>query len=495
MKKINLVLGLSCALSTFHAFAELNTTPQSTGVIVTAPLTEQSDVLQIAPAKAAISTLADALAAAYINNPDLQQARQELMAKHEKIAQAKAEYLPQIKSQVSIAGSKMQGSGSAKDTSTSYPSSQRTSTRSGQVTFSQNLFAGGSTAANILSVDQSIRATWADLLSKEQKVFSDVIKGYLDLISKTLKVEVHKANNAAMKKSYETAFEKHKIGEEPLTQVANAESKLAKAEADLRSAEADVIGAKASLFAIIGAEPSNNLKKPEVPENLPKTLDQTILLAIENNPDVIKAQFDHKSAQANIDKINGKYLPSLDLRAQTKRDEASQRSINATPYVTNTKLSNNSTNNQVVLEMSYDLYAGGTYSSQKREAHETAVAKRIAIEGAKTSVTGNVKSAFETYMAAKINVGNFNRQVKAAKIALESTRQEVEVGTKVLLDYLTSQSQLVEAQLNLIDSEKAYFQSAYQMLSLLGGLHAKAMKLSVQYFDPAAHYDNITVGF
>ncbi len=460
-------------------------------VVATVAPTESKEA-RVAPLKGAVSTLANALAAAYDNNPGLLQARQALLAKHEAVAQEKAGFLPSITSEISLTGSKSQISGSAKTMPGNNVSSTRNSVRSGNITLQQNLFAGGATMAAVLSADQSIRGLWAELLSNEQKTFSEVIKAYLDLMSKISIVDVRKANHTALKKNYETAYEKHKIGEEPLTQVANAESKLAGADADLRSAEAEVVGAKATLASLIGVE-AVNVEKPNAPTSLPQTLEAAIAIAVENNPAVIKAQFDHKAAEASIDKANGKYLPSIDLRARSQRDETSGRNIGGSTL--DQKNSNYQTNNSVVVSMSYDLYSGGKYSSQKRQAHDDAVAKRISIEAAKTDIIGSVKLTFEQYHAAKTNIDNYKKQVKAADVALQATRQELEVGTKVLWDVLDAQTKFVDAQVNLINAEKIYFQSAYQMVSLLGGLHAKAMKLSVNYFDPETHYDNISVGF
>ena len=487
MKKLNLVFCLGCAVATSVVMAGT----------VAAPRPVKDAAVQPA---AAVSTLADALAAAYNNNPALQQKRQELMSSHQKIAQAKSGYLPTISSNVSISGNNVRNSGSAVDASAYNPDYTRTSTRQGQITVSQNLFAGGMTVADVLATDQSIRAAWADLLSTEQKTFLDVIKSYLDVINKLSIVDIRKANHLVMKKSYETAFEKHSIGEEPLTQVANAESELAAAEAELRTAEAEVIGARATLSAMIGGDIST-IKKPDAPSALPKSLDQAISIAIDNNPDVIKAQFDHKSAEATIDKINGNFLPKVDLQASSTRQEQNIHSVNPGTDPSNSALgpdvryTNNNTNNQVQLAMTYELYSGGKYSSQKREAHDAAVAKRIAIEGAKVSIAGNVKLTFESYQAAKANIENYKKQVKAQEVALNANRQEMEVGTKVLWDVLEAQRKFVQAQVNLINAEKTYFQSAYEMMHLLGGLHAKAMKLTVKYFDPESHYDTIKVGF
>jgi outer membrane protein TolC len=209
---------------------------------------------------------------------------------------------------------------------------------------------------------------------------------------------------------------------------------------------------------------------------------------------VIKAQYDFVASKAEIDKANGKLLPTVDLQASTNRDEASNKYVN--PLFPNVrKDSINTTNNVVKVEMKMDLYAGGRFSSKKRQAHEASVAKRLKIEAVKTELTGAVKSVYESYHAAKTNIENFKKQVKAAEVALEATRQEMDVGTKVLLDVLNAQKELVEAQLRLIDAEKNFFQFAFQMVSFLGGLHAKAMKLSVNYFDPATHFNRMPVGF
>ncbi len=504
MKNLSLVFALGCVLVAAPVMADV-VVPAAVPVeaVNVEPIKEQSAEAESLASQTpqVVTNLAEALAAAYVNNAGLQSLRQKVIAGHEKSAQAKAGFLPTITSTVSMQGNKQIFSGSQKDSSVYSPSSTRTSTRAGGVTIKQNLFAGGSTVAAVAFADQTIRSSWAELLSKEQETFFNIIKSYLDLINKISKVTVYKANHAALKKSYETEYEKHKIGEGALTQVALAESKLAGAEAELCKGEAEVVAEKAGLSAIVGAE-IGNIKKPEAPANLPHVLPVAISLAIDNNPDVIKAQFDHRAAEADIDKNNDQLLPSIDLQAGSQRNEASSRTLNPAMPTTGQPLSgpdvrasNNYTNNSVTLSMNYELYSGGRYSSRKRELHDTFISKRMEIEAVKAKIVGGMKSTFESYQAAKMNIENYKKQVKAQEVAVEATRQEMEVGTKVLFDVLTAQTDLVKAQLGVIDAETDYFKSAFQMVSLLGGLHAKAMMLSVNYFDPKTHYDNITVGF
>ncbi len=441
----------------------------------------------LAPTKAlVVSDLATALAAAYVNNSTLQQLRTEVMSFHHKSTQAKAEFLPKISTKIGMSGYNAHSA-----------SSTRQSGRQAGVTMDLNLFAGGATVASVLSVDQNIRARWANLMSEEQKIFINVINGYLDLISKIQKVEVQKAAHTAYLKNFETSSEKHKIGEETITQVANAESKLAKAEADLRSAEADIVGAKALFVSLTGAEPVN-LAKLDGPQKLPVNSEMAVNLAIENHPAIVKAQFEHLASKADLDEANAKlYAPRVNLSASSSRDENSTRSKSQDVFGRSydSRSSDYRTNNQIGINATFDLYAGGAYSSKKREMHEVAVSKRITINTVKDELTANVRKIWESLQASRENIANFKKQVKAAEIALTATRQEMDVGTKILFDVLQTQAQLVEAQLSLIEAEKMYYQNAYQMVSLLGGLHAKALKLTVEYFDPKAHYDSVPVGY
>ena len=464
------------------------------GVYATSPSTVVSDSASsvsadqvLAPAKApVVSDLATALAAAYVNNSTLQQLRAEVMSFHHKSTQAKAEFLPKISSKIGMSGYNAHSS-----------SSTRQSARQAGVTMDLNLFAGGATVASVLSVDQNIRARWANLMSEEQKIFINVINGYLDLISKIQKVEVQKAAHAAYLKNFETSSEKHKIGEETITQVANAESKLAKAEADLRSAEADVVGAKALFVSLTGVEPVN-LAKLDSPQKLPVNSEMAVNLSIENHPAIVKAQFEHLASKADLDEANAKlYSPRVNLSASSSRDESSTRtkSVNMYGYPYDARSSDYRTNNKIGINATFDLYSGGAYSSKKREMHEVSVSKRVAIDSIKNELTASVHKIWEALQASRENISNFKKQVKAAEIALTATRQEMDVGTKILFDVLQTQAQLVEAQLSLIEAEKTYYQNAYQMVSLLGGLHAKALKLTVEYFDPEAHYNTVPVGY
>ena len=81
------------------------------------------------------------------------------------------------------------------------------------------------------------------------------------------------------------------------------------------------------------------------------------------------------------------------------------------------------------------------------------------------------------------------------KIAeLEGTKQEMAVGTKILVDVLNRQSEVLDAQLNLVKAEKSALLEGFRVLAAMGRVNADLLKLPVKKFDPQEEYKVIIAG-
>jgi len=65
------------------------------------------------------------------------------------------------------------------------------------------------------------------------------------------------------------------------------------------------------------------------------------------------------------------------------------------------------------------------------------------------------------------------------------------VGSKILLDVLNAQNQLLNAQQTLVQVEQNLYASAYKVIVLMGMLTAKSLQLQVDHYDATAHYQEI----
>ena len=86
---------------------------------------------------------------------------------------------------------------------------------------------------------------------------------------------------------------------------------------------------------------------------------------------------------------------------------------------------------------------------------------------------------------------NTQKQVKAQEVAVEGTTQEMDAGTKIMLDVLNAQSQLLQAKLDLINATQNYYTYLYQILSLQGKLTAIGLDLPVEIFNPETDYNEV----
>jgi outer membrane protein TolC len=183
-------------------------------------------------------------------------------------------------------------------------------------------------------------------------------------------------------------------------------------------------------------------------------------------------------------------LPKVDLQGQVMRRGRSTKW--AFEQVGGARKTNDFTTAQSVgVNLSMPLYEGGAIRGKTRELREVAEQRRIAIETARRKVTQQLIEAWEAYSSAKANIQQYRTQVEANKVSLEGTRQEMLVGSKILLDVLNAQRELVSSQLNLVRAEQEYYQSAYNILALMGRLTVLNLKLKVKQYDPRVHYRDV----
>lgn len=433
------------------------------------------------------SSLKDALIGGHNNNLDLQVQQKAIKAIHEQYVQATAGFKPTITLGATIAGAQSIHSGRIK-LDPREKSGKKDNVRDASISIKQNLYQGGGTLAATRSADQRIKGEWKRFHSLQQKVFLDIIKVHLELYAKQSEIEQRLANEKAMEKSYETAQQKFKVGDETRTQVAHAEAKLADATAKLAISKAQFDALKASYFNLTGLEAPKKFFKPGIPSILVSTLQEAINIAQKDNPEILAAEFDYHQKRFEIDEHRSSLLPRVDLEGKSTRSES--RSI--TDFTSGPHHSADyTTNHQVLLSVNFSLYDGGVHRSRARAAAEEATSRKINIENKKQGVIEKTIESWKSREAAKHNIHNFEKQVKAREIAVEGTQQELLVGTKVLLDLLDAQAHLLEASLGKIDAEKTYYFECFRLLSLLGLLTPETLNLPVETFNPGVHYRSV----
>lgn len=460
------------------------------------------DLLGLPKGKQFQDSVLKAMESAYKTNPDILAQRAALRSADENIVQAKAGWRPKVNAIIAGGYGKKYNKGDSvnrNENAGQNPAlTSDTGTQSAQLQVRQDLYNGGATIAATEGAKANIKAQRAALIETEQGTLLAAIQAYLDLITQLAQLEVLRANEGFLKVTLQSTRDKFEVGEETRTSVAQAEAQHADAIAKRQSAEAQLAAKIATYKQVVGREPGK-LQKPEVPKGLPKTIKEALDRARLNNPTVLKAQYAEIVARRKVDEVNGGLLPKLELVGTSSVEKSRTLSgLAGTPagLAPSTNTSNDtSVNHQVALNLTIPLYEAGSTRSQKRAAIESAEQNRIQIESTLRKIEQQLIAAFQSFEAAQSNLKYLKEQVIANEISVEGTKQEMLVGSKILLDVLNAQNRLLDAQLSLVQAEQSMYISAYQIMVLMGMLTAKYMHLQVDYYDPTLHYKEVKNSF
>mgnify|MGYP001374611109 FL=1 len=93
--------------------------------------------------------------------------------------------------------------------------------------------------------------------------------------------------------------------------------------------------------------------------------------------------------------------------------------------------------------------------------------------------------------AAKASIKAAQTQVNAQQIALKGITEEYKVGQRTITDVLNAQAQLVQAQSNLVNSQRDRVVASYAVLGAIGHLDVSTLDLKVIAYDPEVHYQQV----
>lgn len=439
-------------------------------------------------------SISQAMVDAYKTNPQIKAQRAAVRALDEGIVQAKAGWRPTINGTLSAGIGRNNYSGDTIDETINRQQTATTASRnnflSAGVELRQNLFTGGGTVYQTREAKSRVMAARAALADEEQAVLLQACQAYLDLMTNIAELELLKQNEETLRKTLEATVQKYDIGEETLTSKAQAEGRYADAKARRQSAEATLDGSRATFERITFRKPGS-LSKPTLPSGIPTSLDEVLERTRLNFPKIIQAMNDETAARHAVDVRESELLPKLDLigNSNARRDRNKNR-LQGTQFEFNKNPLNDRTwGHSLQVQLTVPLYEAGLTRSQRRQAAETAEQARIGIERIRRESMEQAIQAWNLYKSAHANLEFYRTQVRANQVSLDGTREELNVGSKILLDVLNAINQLVESQRALVQAERDYYLAAYQLLYFMGELTARGQKLKVDYYDPKTHYN------
>ena len=409
-------------------------------------------------------TFNSALKRAYETNPELNAERESINISEQELKVSKSSYLPTIT---------LEGSKSQEDTEklTNQDGSNASITdvdpEVRSITVTQTLIDFGR-GAELAKSKIGIDLAKAKLLKKEQEILYRAADAYTGLISAKEKLAINNSNVNLLERQVETDRIRLERGRITLSDVAQSESSLAEAQAKLIQAENDLLTSKLNYENIIGQLNNiESLEKNSINElNLPDQLDDAIKISKKNNPDLIIAQLEYEQSKKDTISARSDLAPTAKLSFdRSKTDDLSSTYDEREKDV-------------LKATVTWPFFSGGKNYANLNKNKSTELQKSLLLDNSIKKNQTDVASAWSSYQSNLSLLKSVRAQVDAAEIANEGIVAEYNSGSdRTTLEVIQSNSLLLNAQISLVDSEKNYILSQFNLLKSIGLLNSNYLKI------------------
>lgn len=431
------------------------------------------------PSSVSAEGLRDALASAYMNNPDLQAQRAALRATDEGVSRATSGFMPTITGQAQYSQNYSDGLSGT----TPIDSDSKSQVYTARV--DQSLFSGFQSYNGRREARSLVDAGRALLLSAEQQTLLNAVTAYMDVVRDEAVLRLNTNNVQVLSRQLQASRDRFRVGEITRTDVAQSEARMEGSKATQISAEANLAASRAVYRQVIGNSPGSLDEPPALPV-LPSTVDGAISIALDENPQISIAYYNEEAASHAISRSRGTMLPQVGAFASISRTDGS-----TFQFFNNSTVDQVITNKTVGIQAQWQLYQGGAEYSDVRRAKQVRSQRRLEMMSADRQVRSDVSSTFEQYRASVSTIVSNQSQVRANEIALEGVRQEAAVGSRTTLDVLDAEQELLDARVNLVRAERNRYVAGFQLLLTTGRLNAVSLDLPVELYDPDEYYKDV----
>lgn len=432
-------------------------------------------ILAAAMGGAAAQSLEQSLIAAYGSNATLNAQRAGTRAADENVPRALSGYRPTIEGAAGVARNSAGVTTIAPTISTNQVLNQSTVS----ITINQNLYNGFRTANNTRAAEAQVRQSREILRQTEQQVLLDAATAHMNVLRDEALLQLQQQNLQALGSQLKAAKDRFAVGEVTRTDTALAEAAEAGGRASLIQAQSALNSSRAVYRQVIGLEPNKLSPGRPVDPLLPHSFGEAVNEAIDRHPAVVAAQYTIDYAALQVKVAEGALLPSVNAQGVLARNNEPQIDVKR------------QTEASIGLNATVPIYQGGGEYAAVRQAKEILGQTRVQMDVTREQVRALIVQFWSQLQAAKSSIQAAQTQVNAQKIALNGITEEYKVGQRTITDVLNAQAQLVQAQSNLVNSQRDRVVASYAVLGAAGHLDASTLNLNVITYDPQVHYQQV----
>ncbi len=325
------------------------------------------------------------------------------------------------------------------------PSTERSFTnQSATLSASQPLYR----PANFATYEQGkrqVELAQAQLTAASQDLIIRVSQAYFDVLAAQDTLTFVRAQKAAVAEQLASAKRNFEVGTSTITDTREAQARYDLVIAQEIAAENDLRVKKLALDSLVGkpeVQPQPLAIPAEVPAPQPPDVNVWVQQSEERSPSIQQAKTAVEIAQLETEKAQAGHKPTLDLTASynVSRNPNGSTTIGA---------SNRSNIGTVGVSFNLPLFAGFAIQNRIRETLSLEEKAQADLEATRRAVAQATRTAFFGVVSGQGQVKALEAAEASSQSALDANRLGYQVGVRINIDVLNSQSQLYQTKRDL----------------------------------------------
>ncbi len=335
-----------------------------------------------------------------------------------------------------------------------------------KISVEQKIFSGFKGLNTFKKSELETEKANLSLKKVEQQTIFDTTSAYFDLIFKSKNKDFNLLNVNLFERQVDSDSARLQKGEITLTDLAQSESSLAGARADLIKAQTELLASQTN-FERITREKIPNIKNLDnkVILILPNSLKNSLLLARQNNLDLLISKLDYEISVKDLNIERSRLSPSATLNFSKSENNDFSATIDETDEET------------VKATITWPIIKGGENISKIKKSSYNKQRYQFILQDTKNRIDTEISNTWSTYQSSKSVLEATKAQLKAAEIANEGISLEYDSGnTRTTLELIQSRSLLLDARIAFAKAERDFTVSQFDLAKQLGSLSINSIK-------------------
>lgn len=334
-------------------------------------------------------------------------------------------------------------------------------TNSTGLSVNMQLFDGGQKLYNLRTAKSEIVAAEANSIAVKYDVALNVKQQFYAVLAALESQAAAQLQMEQAQQQFKSSIAKVRAGVATRSDSLRGVIQVGNAQLALITAQSNLAVANAALTRLVGSEQPVTADPNSVHENMAALPDSVQLAALAvNGPAVQQAQANLDAAIESRKASKTTYLPSLSASYSRSGSGIDSRfGLGGDPYAYNGRLS---------FSLSYPLFNGFQREEGVVRANVAETNARASLRDARLGAQQSLAQYIGTLRGASQRVAVQVASVTAAEEDVRVQQQRYNIGASVLLDLLTSQTTLAQAQQALIQARYDYRIARAQLEALIG---------------------------